>query len=307
MALFVPLDASYDHDPKILDLDDERSELLFIRSLAYSKRHLLDGQIHRRALHQIAPFAGEVDPLTLAADLVRHGLWTVTEKGWRITSWLKRNPASETILTPSRGLEMAHQRHHVKRGVVKEGCPLCLPVDNADPQVTTHDACADAVRDAQHAMPEPESVPEPEPSTSSLRTTPVAPATEPSHDDEQAAADLEQTVRRTAALVGRAIAANRPGIDNPTGYAQGATRQILDPTGDGIDRARITRELADGRTPEAIAADWCQPQPDPLLGTYPASDQPPDTRPPLKPFDLAAHEAEAEAQRAALDAMEAHA
>jgi len=252
MALFVPLDASYDQDPKILDLDDERAELLFVRSLAYSKRHVLDGLIHRRALAGIAPCSADVAPTDLAAELVRVGLWTVTDKGWRITAWLKRNPASEDILTPTKGLELAHQRHHVKKGVVNEACPLCVP----NVQVTTHDACVDAVRDASDAMPEPEPVPEPEPSSTSLRTTPVADAPDPSHDVEQAAAPDEQQIRKTAALVGRTIAAAQVGLGNPSAYAAGVTRQILDTTGDGIDRERITRMLGSGETPEGIASGW---------------------------------------------------
>lgn len=116
--------------------------------------------------------------------------------------------------------------------------------------------------------------------SSSLRTTPVPEPPERSHDDEPAAApDLEQTIRRTAALIGRTIAAQRPGTVNPTGYATGVTRQILDPNGDGIDRTRIERLLTDGQTPETIAATWATTT-DPLLAvldgpnTEPAAPRP---------------------------------
>jgi len=253
MALFVPLDASYAQDPKILDLDDERSELLFIRSLAYCKAHLTDGMIHRRALHQLAPFAGEVHGEDLAADLVRTGLWTETDRGWLVTAWLKRNPSSEEILTPNRGRELAHQRHHVNKGVQKQGCQFCFPVE--DPQVTAHDAVRmpydDAVRDAQHAMPEPypepESEPEPTPAKSQDYSQPATPA-------EPTAADQQKQLK-TAALVSRTI--EPPAGANPDAYAAGIAREIN--TGpDPTRRDEIARRLAAGDTPEQIAATWTE-------------------------------------------------
>lgn len=128
---------------------------------------------------------------------------------------------------------------------------------------------------------------------SSLRTT---------HEPEDAS-DV-QTHRRTAALVGRAIA-DRSGAGNPAAYAATVTAAIL--TGDDpTDRDRITAALAAGDTPETIAAGWV---PDPLatvLGPIGArrNDTAP-ARPPIAAFDPARHEAEAEAQRRQLDALEA--
>lgn len=254
MALFVPLDASYPQDPKILDLEDERSELLFIRSLAYSKAHLTDGLIHRRALHQIAPCADEVHADVLAADLVRTGLWTVTDRGWRVTSWLKRNPASEEILTPSKGRELAHQRHHVKKGVQKEGCPFCFPAE--DPQVAAHDAvqvpCVDAVRDAPDAMPEPEpeSVPEPEP-------TPLTSPQLPVGDPAPSPVDVEQQVRRAIGIYARTVTARTPNVSDPGAYAHGIGKQVPDD-----DRTELAARIAAGESPEDAAA-WLA---DPLRG-----------------------------------------
>lgn len=252
MALFVPLDASYAQDPKILDLDDERSELLFIRSLAYCKAHLTDGLIHRRALHQIAPFADEVHADDLAADLVRTGLWTETERGWRVTSWLKRNPASEEILTPNKGREMAHQRHHVKKGIQKEGCPFCFPAAE-EPQVTAHDA----VRDAQHAMPEPESVPEPEPTP---LNSPLLPGVEeaPTLDAEQ----LDQMTNRAVGLLAnlRAI-----GGDNPGGLARHIGENLPE-----HERAELRDLIAAGADPRDAAAELA----DPLRGLDPTTARP---------------------------------
>lgn len=255
MALFVPLDASYAQDPKVLDLDDERSELLYVRSLAYCKAHLTDGLIHRRALHQLAPCADDVSPQVLVADLVRVGLWVESDRGWRVVAWLKHNPGSEEILTPSKGRELAHQRHHVKTGNPKEGCPFCFPPE--EPQVAAHDAeamrCVDAVRDAQHALPEPEPQPESEskPPRSISEIPPVA----------------EQTIRRTAALIGRERAKTEA-TSNPDGLAASITARILTgPLPD--DRDLIAQRLTAGETPEAIAATWT---PVGLFGERPEPD-----------------------------------
>ena len=81
-------------------------------------------------------------------------------------------------------------------------------------------------------------------SSSKSVATPAVPA--------PAAAD-EQTIRKTAYLVGRA--AVPPTAANPDAYAAGTTRAIL--TGpDPTDRDRIRQALTDGATPEAIAAMW---------------------------------------------------
>lgn len=242
MALFVPLDASYAQDPKILDLDDERSELLFIRSLTYCKAHLTDGLIHRRALHQIAPFADEVHADVLAADLVRTGLWIATDRGWRVASWLKRNPASEEILTPSKGRELAHVRHHEKKGVQKEGCPFCFP--SADPQVSAHDA----VRIAQHALPEPE--PEPEPTPLISPQLPVVAAEPP--------LDVEQQVNRAVGLLAnlRAIGGNNPG----------ALAAHIGKTLPDHERSELADLIAGGMDPKDAAHALA----DPLRGLAPA-------------------------------------
>ena len=102
---------------------------------------------------------------------------------------------------------------------------------------------------------------------------------EPSHDDEPAAAPDEQAIRKTAALVGRAVASAQAGIGNPGAYAAGVTRQILDPTGDGIDRERIVRLLTSGETPEGIASGWAV---DPF--GFPADSEPAPAGPDLAAF-----------------------
>lgn len=110
---------------------------------------------------------------------------------------------------------------------------------------------------------------------------------ETSHDDEPAVAPDEQAIRKTAALVGRAVASAQVGIGNPGAYAAGVTRQILDPTGDGIDRERIVRLLTSGETPEGIASGWAV---DPF--GFPADSEPAPVGP-----DTAAFYAGREAKR----------
>ena len=102
---------------------------------------------------------------------------------------------------------------------------------------------------------------------------------EPSHHDEPAAAPDEQAIRKTAALVGRAVASAQAGIGNPGAYAAGVTRQILDRTGDGIDRERIVRLLISGQTPEEIASGWAV---DPF--GFPADSEPAPVGPDLAAF-----------------------
>ena len=114
----------------------------------------------------------------------------------------------------------------------------------------------------------------------------------------------DQIVRRTAVLVGKHQANTSPGVVDLDAYAAGITKRIL--TGPDLDDLyRITLALAAGDTPETIAAGWV---PDPIAAVLRidggARQQHPTARP-LAPFDPARHEAEAEAQRQALEALEA--
>lgn len=75
----------------------------------------------------------------------------------------------------------------------------------------------------------------------------------------------EQSVRAAARAVGVAIAAGRPGITSPGGYAASVTAAILAPDSDGIDRERIVRLLSTGLSPAQVAAQWtAAPLPDAL-------------------------------------------
>ena len=244
-ALFVKLAVSYHQDPKMLDLEDERAELLYVRGLTYCKTHLTDGVIHRRALASFAPFADEIAPAELAAMLVATGAWQEHPKGWIVPAWLAHNKASTEIRTPTRGAELAHIRHHVNTGRPSDDCPFC----QANPQVAAGDAgtqCGDACGDA---LPEPEPEPEPEPTT-----------TTPSSDYDSAPADPaapvvvdQPTTLRAIRLVAEAQA-ERGAKTNPTGFAHAAKARMANP--EDPDRQRIDSELAAGRSPTDIAAGW---------------------------------------------------
>ncbi len=137
-GLYVQLDATYAADPKVLDLDDERSELLFIRSLAYCKLNLTDGFIHRRALGSITP-SGDRD--IYVADLVRVGLWTESERGWYVTAWLKRNMSADEV-NPRRQAE--NDRKKVWRDSKKKNARV--PQDKPDTATDTRRVAENGTR-----------------------------------------------------------------------------------------------------------------------------------------------------------------
>lgn len=132
------LQASYITDNKIVAIDDQRAELLYIRGLTFCKQNLTDGFIHKRLIATFAPFTDDVLPKELAAELVRVGLWRAVEDGWVVEAWLDWNPHSSDVMTPSRGRELAHIRHHVNKGIVSDDCALCAESESANSQVTAH-------------------------------------------------------------------------------------------------------------------------------------------------------------------------
>lgn len=138
MSLFVQLDVTYITDNKIVAIDDQRAELLYVRALTFCKQNLTDGFIHKRLIGSFAPFTDQVAPGELAAELVRVGLWRAVDDGWVVEAWLDWNPHSEDIMTPSRGRELAHIRHHVNKGVVKAGCTFCDDAESEKDQVDAH-------------------------------------------------------------------------------------------------------------------------------------------------------------------------
>lgn len=78
--------------PKVVGLSDGAFRL-WIGGLSYCQMHLTDGQIPRAALH----FLGAKVKPAAAVELVRAGLWTETDDGWRVHDFLAWNDDRATI------------------------------------------------------------------------------------------------------------------------------------------------------------------------------------------------------------------
>ena len=273
-AIYVKLDASYHLDPKVLDLGDERAELLFIRGLTYCKTHLTDGIIHRRALATFAPFANEVPPVELAAALVGVGLWVEHPKGWQVSAWLDHHKPADEVMTPKKGREMAHRRHHVNKGIVNPECPLCQA---EKPQVVT-EKCQqampdDANRHCLQALPETET--ETETETSPLESQVYSQA-KPAKS-APAVVDHETVLAKIVGRVTRAEAANDPAVASIEAILPSRRKALMAERG-----AEALERLRSGDDPGDVER-WLA---DPLGGVLsPSTRSVPDptARPALRP------------------------
>ena len=128
-GVFVPLDAEYDSDDKVMEAG-HIAELLYVRGLAFSKRTMSDGNITRAQLAIVG--RGIPSAKRQAERLVLVGLWTETAKGWHIVAWAKRNKSAQEIdrirtARKTASMEANHQRWHVgPEGKPSATCPLCV-------------------------------------------------------------------------------------------------------------------------------------------------------------------------------------
>lgn len=104
---YVPLDVNYDSDPAIIAAGED-AEVLFVRSLSYSKRSYSDGfvpdfQLPRFGLKRI----GE-----RVAALVREGVWLPVDGGFQIRSWARWN---ETSVEMEQKRQRNKERQQAKR------------------------------------------------------------------------------------------------------------------------------------------------------------------------------------------------
>jgi hypothetical protein len=126
-TLWVALDVEYQMDPKIIRAGAS-AELLYVRSLALSKRLMTDGQINAAHLSVLAHgLSGK--PANHAATLVTEGLWACSPEGWVIVAWSKRNISRVEIEAKQdakreAGIKGNHERWHQDRP--SETCPYCL-------------------------------------------------------------------------------------------------------------------------------------------------------------------------------------
>lgn len=139
--LFTPLHVDYQSDPKIIEAGHV-AEVLFVRSLAMSKRLLSDGVVKRVQLQSLClGLPGR--PVNIAATLVKVGLWLETDDGWQIANWLKWNPSAASLQAKAArkrasALQANHERWHVPpSGKPNDSCPICYPdVSESDPNRT---------------------------------------------------------------------------------------------------------------------------------------------------------------------------
>lgn len=197
-----------------------------------------------------------------AEELADAGLWHPTGEGWEIHDWseYQEQSLSEKRAEAGRKGGRAKARKSSDQGERKQ-----TPSKPDLPEVANGLA-------GTHPFP-----------TRPVHTDPPHSSENHSDRDPEPVAELreqqpvvdEQAVRRTANLVGRAVAAGQVGVANPTGYAAKVTRDIL-AAPDGLDRQRIERLLTEGATPEAIADAW---HVDPFgLGSSTAADPGPDLK-----------------------------
>ena len=86
---YAPLSSNYCKDPKVIAAG-EKAELLYLRGLAFCAEAMTDGLISDGQLSRFVG-AGLTGVKQRADALVRVGLWTRTENGYLVASWLKWN------------------------------------------------------------------------------------------------------------------------------------------------------------------------------------------------------------------------
>ena len=137
--LYVPLDVEFATDPKILAAGP-LAAYLFVCALAYCKRSDKPGEVHAEQLRVLAlGLPGK--PKQYADTLVRVGLWTTTDDGWAIPSWLAHNLSPDQLEERKASAKAKselgnHRRHHEQKGVKVSDCALCYP-DDGSPQGTS--------------------------------------------------------------------------------------------------------------------------------------------------------------------------
>ena len=120
---YVPLGCNFADDDAVTVLDaaqDDRTELLYLRALAYCARTpQTDGYISQialdagRVLRRKIPRNG-VDTIQVSTEkLVDLGLWTREDNGYRITKWLKWNRSWDEI-SHGRASDAARKRPDVR-------------------------------------------------------------------------------------------------------------------------------------------------------------------------------------------------
>lgn len=122
--LFVPLAVDYASDDKIIEAGP-MPELLYVRSLAFTKRTGSNGKIKRAQLQVVG--LGLAQLPKLAVTLVQVGLWLEADDGWLIAAWFKHNDSTDHFDAETlAGKKANHVRW--KHAGPFEQCVRCLSV-----------------------------------------------------------------------------------------------------------------------------------------------------------------------------------
>lgn len=132
VGIFVQLDVEYSNDIKIRQAG-EAAEVLYLRSLCWSKRMLTDGFIAEELLKDIVRTRSS----QRAEKLVEVGLWERVAGGYRIVSWSKWNKSRGEIEArkarqSAAALQTNHKRYHADKAYLDPGCDLCITVAPAN-------------------------------------------------------------------------------------------------------------------------------------------------------------------------------
>jgi hypothetical protein len=243
-GLYVPLDVEYASDDKLIEAGP-MAELLYIRSLAFSKRRRSDGAIRRS---QIAAVAHGIPAAAKhAARLVEVGAWTATPDGWRITAWLRHNKSAADIKADSDAKKAAsalanHRRWHVGEGKEPSlSCHHCYPRSDPKPDPKP-DTLSESIREGKTEGEgrEDRGRGKGEGESSSSETSASQPTPPPDDlDDDRFAAALEQ-------IVDAKVGAYQP--DRPKAYRMKVRSNTINEDGEVMRRL-----LAEGSSPEAVA------------------------------------------------------
>ena len=220
MGLYVPLDVEYASDDRIMEAG-AMPELLYIRALCWCKKNpKTDGAF---SWAQLSTFAhGIKSARTHAETLIETGLFEATDKGARVSSWLKRNKSGEDIMAAQAmasvlGQQGNHERWHTgPEGKPSPKCPLCLASHKSGAPIAPRSAPPIGVASPKEKE---EEKPKEEPKGKEEEEgTPVVSAdmskseATPAPDDDMGSI-IDQIITRCAH---RRTEAHRP--DNPTAY-----------------------------------------------------------------------------------------
>lgn len=257
MSLFVKLETAWVDHPKIIRAG-MAGRGLHATVLCLAKRLETDGWVDRILLHREGADDELIDELVKLTLLEQDG---DRVRPW---GWHDRNPSQDAIDARRASRSEAGRRgNHARHGHAGlfEECPTCNPRDtNPTSSQRATDVRDPATASDRNPSPESESdteTPPPAPPASPDREPGGPPRAAAAAEETTPIRTDEQTIRRTAALIGRHEASIRPIVDDRGAYAAQITRRILtDP--DRTDRDRIVELLKAGQTPEAIADRWAE-------------------------------------------------